>query len=333
MLEVERAYWNLYVTRANLVLAKRLARAGRSLAGQAQARRGLQTAPTIIIRTNAARKRWEADIIRAEAAVKNAQFRLASLTNSNELAGQSLEIIPMTPPTAVSPKTTKEQIVSEMLSRRPELQQAFLQYRAATLREGVAANENLPELDVILEGRLDGRDRDLKFDGAFQDSGGDPGGMVGVRFSMPIGYDEREARYDRRRLETIQQRHQVRAAISTVLLEVEVSASEYSVAAQDLTQQRAARAAAQRELSSFQSQWRNGGGASRSAILSELVDAHDRANSLERAVVQARATLAVAAANFSRARGVLLDRWNVTIQPGPDVRDEPRYRLSRSTNQ
>ena len=125
----------------------------------------------------------------------------------------------------------------------------------------------------------------------------------------------------------------MRAAISTVLLEVEVSASEYAVAAQDLTQQRAARAAAQRELSSFQSQWRNGGGASRSAILSELVDAHDRANSLERAVVQARATLAVAAANFSRARGVLLDRWNVTIQPGPDVRDEPRYRLSRSTNQ
>ncbi|MEO1495193.1 MAG: TolC family protein [Pseudomonadota bacterium] len=327
LLEVERAYWNLYNTRANLFLSRHLARHGRTLANQAVAREDFDGDPTLVIRATAAWRKWEADTVRAEAAVKNAQFRLAALTDAPELKLTDAEFITMTPPLAVSPKVTKQQILDEVVERRPELQQAFLQYEAATLREGVAANESLPELDLIAEGVYSGNDVDQRLGGAVRDS--ELGGLVGLRFSVPLGYDEREARHERRKLETVQQRHQTRAALSSVLLEVEVSASELAVAIQDLQQQRRARLAAQRELQALRVQWEEGAGFdTMAAILTELIGAHERAMLQEASVAQARATIAVAAANFSRSRGVLLDRWDAQISPTTGVRDNRIYRLN-----
>ncbi|MEM7312850.1 MAG: TolC family protein, partial [Planctomycetota bacterium] len=295
---------------------------------QARARNELEIDPNFIRRAAAANKRWEADVARAEASVRNAQLRLVALTNSTELAGSRAEFIPTSVPASVSPAISKTDILQEVLDRRPELQQAFLQYQAAQLREGMAANEDLPELELVLEGRLEGRDRDRKFGGAVKDSRF--GGTVGVRFSIPLGYDERSARYERRRLETVQQRHQTRAAISTVVLEVEISASEYTAAVRDLKQQRAARLAAQQELETLRVQWQEGSFYDQpSIVLVELLGAYERANNLEKEVARARATLAVAAANFSRARGVLLDRWGIQIGPVNAIRDETAYRPAR----
>lgn len=327
LLEVERAYWNLYSTRAELFLLQSLADHGDRLARQAEARADIDANPALVIRAEAARDRWRADVVRARTAVDNAQFRLAALTNDPSMRGSNAEFVTATPPLAVSPEVSREQILQEVLERRPELRQAFLQYEAATLREGVAANESLPELDLVLEGSLSGNAPNSRFDDAADDS--EPGGLVGLRFSIPLGYDERAARYERRRLETVQQRHQAQSAISTILLEVEVSANEYAVAARDLAEQRRARAATQRELDAYAAQWEEGAGyATRGVALSELLDAYERINDRERSVAVARATLAVAAANFNRARGVLLDRWGVEIRPVGGVRGETVFRVN-----
>lgn len=330
LLEVERSYWSLYAARARLFLARRLSDFGGTLASQARARADVDVDPTDVIRAEAARDRWSANVVRAETAVSNAQYRVAALTNGGNLVGSTAEFIAVTPPKAESSAIGREAILREVLERRPELRQAFLQYEAAALREGISANENLPELDLIVEGSLSGNDRGQRFGSAVDDS--EPGGLIGLRFSVPLGYDERQARFDRRRLETVQQRHQTRSAIATVFLEVEVSANEYAVAAKDLTQQRRARSAAQKELDAVKAQWDEGAGfARRGQALSNLLDAHERLNEREGAVAEARATLAVAAANFNRARGVLLNRWGVMIAPAVGVRGEPTYRVSMFT--
>lgn len=332
LLEVERAYWGLYAARANLFLSRHLADHGRRISGQASARQDVDGDPTLPIKARAARSAWETDIVRAEAAVKNAQFRLAALTNAPELTQSQAELVTLSPPDAVSPKIGRDVILDQMLERRPEVQQAFLQYEASALREGIAANEQLPELDLVLEGVLSGNSDDRDFGGAATDS--ELGGLIGVRMSIPLGYDERDARYERRRLETIQQRHQTRSALSTVVLELEVSASEYAVAAKDLDFRRRARVDAQRELSALKVQWEDGSGTDTpSTTLESLIGAHERAADQEKAVAEARATLAVAAANFSRARGVLLDRWGIDIAPTDGVRDESIYRLNAALQQ
>ncbi|MEL6267470.1 MAG: hypothetical protein AAFR52_17790, partial [Pseudomonadota bacterium] len=90
----------------------------------------------------------------------------------------------------------------------------------------------------------------------------------------------------------------------------------------------------QRELEALRVQWEDGSGfQAPSSTLDDLLGAHERVSQEEQAVARARATLAVAAANFSRARGVLLDRWNVEVAPTTGVRDETIYRANALLDQ
>ena len=223
-----------------------------------------------------------------------------------------------------------EDTLEEIFVNRPELQQAILQYEAALLREGMAANESLPELDLILEASLSGGADGRDISGAFSNSDNGDGHIVGLKFSVPLGFDERDARYKRRRLETIQQERQVLSVISTILAEVNVSANEYIISTQDLTAQRRAQQAAQRDLSTLRNRWNDGVGEGQNiAVLSALLDAYERAQLNEQSVVTARATREIAAANLARARGVLLQRWGLRPQLVNDVRGQPTYKLSK----
>jgi len=49
----------------------------------------------------------------------------------------------------------------------------------------------------------------------------------------------------------------------------------------------------------------------------------------EQAVAQARAAREIAAANLARARGLLLDRWGLSMNLERDVRGEQTYKLGR----
>ncbi len=149
-----------------------------------------------------------------------------------------------------------------------------------------------------------------------------------MKFSVPLGFDERDARYKRRRLETIQQERQVLSVISTILAEVDVSANEFIIATQDLNAQRQAQLAAQANLRTLRNRWNDGVGEGQDiAVFSALLDAYERVQLNEQSVATARATREIAAANLARARGVLLQRWGLKTDIRKDVRDQPTYKL------
>ena len=167
------------------------------------------------------------------------------------------------------------------------------------------------------------------FSGAFDDEDNGSGHLVGLKFSVPLGCDERDARYKRRRLETIQQERQVLAVISTILAEVDVSANEYIISTQDLYARRQAQLAAQRDLVTLRDRWNDGVGQGQSiAIFSALLDAYERVQLSEEAVATARATREISAANLARARGVLLARWGLQTEIRNEIRNEPTYKLT-----
>ena len=64
----------------------------------------------------------------------------------------------------------------------------------------MAANESLPELDLVLEARSEGGTGGRSLGDAFDDQSGNVGTLVGLKFSVPLGFDERDARYHRRRI-------------------------------------------------------------------------------------------------------------------------------------
>lgn len=330
LMEVERAYWNLYVARAVFVQKSHLAGHGQRLANQVRNRSDIDADPVLISRSEALASQWRADSVRAKAAVDNAEFRLSALVNAPKFGPSGVELLPASAPNGALQILSIEDTLGEIFVNRPELQQAILQYEAALLREGMAANESLPELDLILEASLTGGADGDDLSDAFDDRDNGEGHVVGLKFSVPLGFDERDARYKRRRLETVQQERQVLSVISTVLAEIDVSANEYIVACNDLIAQRKAQQAAQRDLNTLRNRWNEGVGDGQNiAILDALLDAYERVQLHEQQVATARATREIAAANLARARGVLLQRWGLKPELRNDVRGEPTYKLGR----
>ncbi len=328
LLEVERAYWNLYVARAAYVQRRHLAGHGAQIANQIGARANIDADPILISRAQSLATQWRADMVRAEAAVDNAEFRVAALVNDQRYGPADVELVPSSAPNGALQLLGTQDTIEWIFTNRPELQQAILQYQAALLREGMAANESLPELDLVLEARAAGGTDGRSLRDALSNQGGGLGSLIGLKFSVPLGFDERDARYHRRKLERIQQERQVMSAISTVLLEVDVAANEYIVACNDLVAQRNALLAAQRDNRAMQARWDQGIGAGAGIdLLSALLSSYQNLQSIEQSVAQARATREVAAANLARARGLTLERWGLRLDLTEDVRGEATYKL------
>ena len=329
LLETERAYWNLYVARAVYIQKAHLAGHGDRLARQVRGRVDIDADPVLVNRAASLAAQWRADAVRAKAAVDNAEFRLSALVNDPRLGPGNVELLPSSAPNGALRILGTEDTLEEIFVNRPELQQAILQYEAALLREGMAANESLPELDLVLEANASGGADGSSLSSAFSDNDNGYGHVVGLKFSVPLGFDERDARYKRRRIETIQQERQVLSVISTILTEVDVSANEYLIATQDLVAQRRAQQAAQRDLTTLRNRWNDGVGSDGIAVLSALLSSYQQVQAAEQAVATARATREIAAANLARARGVLLQRWGFKTDIRKDIRDQPTYKLVR----
>ncbi|MEM7472279.1 MAG: TolC family protein [Pseudomonadota bacterium] len=330
LMEVERAYWNLYVARAVYVQTSHLAGHGSKLANQISGRSGIDADTVLVTRARSLATQWQADGVRARAALDNAEYRLAALVGDKRFGPSNIEIVPASAPNGALSVLKTRDTIEDVFTNRPELQQAILQYQAALLREGMSANESLPELDLVLELSADGGADGSDLSGAFSDNSNGSGHLVGLKFSVPLGFDERDARYKRRRLETVQQERQVLSVIQTILLEVDVSANEYVVACNDLIAQRKSLAAAQSSLRTIERRWSDGGASEGGiSLLSALLSGYEQVQASEQAVATARATREIAAANLARARGILLDRWGLKTNIAKDIRDQPTYQLSR----
>lgn len=330
LLEIVRAYWTIYRSRSVYLQKRRLAQAAAEVISRLQARSGIDADPVHISRATAAASTRATDLLRARAAIKNAELRLLSLINDPSLdRNRAGELLLGDLPPHHALRFQRRQLLRDAVEYRPELQQAFAQFRAALVREGISQNEALPQLDVILEGNHHSGSNEHLYP-IRGDDGSKIGYAAGFRFSVPIGTDERRARYRRRRIETIQQEQQVRSAIETVALELDVSTNEMLVAEAELGARFKALRHAMEELRTIRDRWSAGSTANSGlALLTELLDAQERLQRAEEAAVSAEAALAVARENIIRARGGYLEAHNIVIVPEGGRRDRKIYRLEK----
>lgn len=158
LLEVARAYWTLELARATYLQRERLVGAVRPLVGQLGARTGLDADALLLNRARAALATREADQLRTRAAIRNAEARLRGLVNDPRFGQQGIgELMPSDALSRYEPLST---VLERAIAFRPEVQQIYLQHRAAVLREGQAQVEALPRFDMVLEGNLGGRGLD-----------------------------------------------------------------------------------------------------------------------------------------------------------------------------
>lgn len=334
LLEIARTYWALYAARVTYLQKLRLVEETGHVTDELRGRAGVDAQQTQLFRAQSALASRRSDLVRAEAAIRNAADRLRALTSDPELmAAAGAEIVPADVLVLSASPVDAKAASKSALEHRPEIQQAFMQLRASGIREKVSRNELLPELNLVLQGSLGGLDDDRFFGGVSrQYTEGGPGYGVGVVFSIPFENNAAKARYERRQLETRQQLNQVKTTVDTVLLEVKVSAREVATAYRETqAKYEAVRAftedvetiRARRDLQALQDQ------AQIATYLDHLIDAQDRRANSEEEFIRAAANYQIAIVNLERAKGRLLAYEDVNIVRTKDEKKLPILLLEK----
>jgi outer membrane protein TolC len=334
LLEITRTYWALYAARVTYLQKARLVEDTARVTDELRARQKMDAGQSQLFRAESALASRRSDLVRSEAAVRNAQDRLKALTSDPTLLNDpSIEVIPQDRLVLTQASFNGEAAAHAALESRPEINQAFLQLRAATIREKMSRNELLPELNLVVQGSLGGLD-DGGFDGAYsrEYSTGSPGWGAGIVLSFPLENQIARARLERRQLELRQQMDQLRTTIDTVLLEVKISAREVSTAYRETQAKFAAVRAFTEDLETLQARralQAVGEETLMASYLDTVLDSQDRRAEAEEEFIRAGANYQIAIVNLERAKGRLLNYSSVETVRDRDAKKLPQLHLEK----
>ena len=312
LLDVHRAYWELYVERAALLQRRRLYQEATTILGDLDARRQVDVTGSQVVRARAAVANREAATIRFATQVRNAEARLRTLIGDPQLiAGPPPEIIPSAVPLVDPMCMDLQQSLVVALQNRPEIALATKEIRAASIRADVAQHELLPVLNLILGTYVSGLEGDSGIIPAFGDqfSTGRPTYSGGLVFDAPYGNRAAQARLLQRRLEMRQVTNQLRATTANVRAEVEVAVREVTTTYREMVSRRQAMAANQAEIDYLLERWRMLPGDQQvtGIVLDDVLKAQERLADASFDFVSAQAAYNVALVNVKRVTGTLLD--------------------------
>lgn len=334
LLEITRTYWALYAARVTYLQKARLVEETGKVTDELRARQQVDAKQTQLFRAQSALAERRSDLVRTEAAVRNAQDRLRALTSDPELLNSpESELIPGDRLILSSSPVDPQAAAQSALRNRPEINQAFLQLRAATIRENMSKNELLPELNLVLQGSLGGLTGDdmITANGREFTEGG-PGYGIGFVLSFPLENNIARARHERRQIETRQQINQVKTTIDSVLLEVKVSAREVATAYRETQAKYEAVRAFTEDLTTLEARRKLQDLRDESQIsnyLDTVLDAQDRRAAAEEEFIRAAANYQISIVNLERAKGHLLAFSDVSIIRGKSDKNLPQLSLEK----
>ncbi len=311
LVSVTRAYWDLYQARCEWMQRSRLLRRTEKLHSIVVARQHVDTITRQRLRSEAALAERRTGLSRAEASIGDAQAKLRMLTGSEILQHDvHVELTPQeVPPAVLIPIATRDAAVMA-LDNRPDLDVAMQRIRSASAKIGVAKNQVLPRLDLLLTGYVAGLDSRRDTWGAFlnQFSDGAPTYAAGLRWELPVGNRAARARLTRNRWEYCRALEEFRQATESVLADVDIATRETKTSYQEMSARYQSILAARREVDYLQQRYERLVEPQQSAIvlIEDLLDAQQRLFNAEKDFVDAQVAYAMSWVELRRSMGVLL---------------------------
>ncbi|WP_246114436.1 TolC family protein [Rubripirellula tenax] len=311
LVDVARAYWNLYQARANWLQRSRLLDSAAELATILRARGEVDSFQRQILRAEAAVASRRSDLVRSETAIRNAQAELRLLTGDPRLIQSARwEVLPAERPLAEAVALSTRQATLTALDNRSDIAGAIRKVQATSAGVGVAKNQVLPRLDLILSTYVAGLDTNNDAFGAFvnQFSDGRPSYAAGLLFERPVGNRAAEARLDRNRLELTRSVFEFQQVAEEAFTEVEVAVRETRTSFQEMIAKKQAIDAAGREVAYLKERWKWLPDPNESAVLliEDLLDAQQRLANEEGGFVAAQTSYAMSWVQLRHTMGVLL---------------------------
>ncbi len=321
LLEVTETLWQLYLQRSVLLQQQKHFERAQSILTRLESRRDLDSLETQIARARAAVALRRTAVIRAKAAIRDAESRLRALVNAPDLlADRTAELVPTLAPGSDFVPVDFQRALITALENRPDLDSATQEVEAARVRLGVAKNELLPVLDAVLETYVSGLRGDYRIGDSWVDqfSVGEPGYTAGLVFEVPLGRRAAKANTTRRSAELRQLVNRFQATVETVTSEVEVAVREVETAYRELQAKYEAMRASDFDMQYLQGRWETMAGEDNAAsfMLEDLLDSQDRAALAEFNFAQGQIEYALSLTRLNRALGTLLKQEQVVVVRG-----------------
>ncbi|MEX2141893.1 MAG: TolC family protein [Pirellulales bacterium] len=311
VLDVQRAYWDLYLQRVVLLQKRKLFHQGRRIYVELDARRDVDVVKSQLARAKGAVATRGAAVIRQEALVLNAEARLRTLVNDPVLGSvEHQELVPIQPPIETPQTVGLQDSLILALGNRPEIDLATRELRAARVRLCVSDHELMPVLNLILASYVNGLEGDAAIGKAFEDqfAAGRPSYSAGLLLEYPFGNRAAQARLKRRRLELRQLTNQLEATAANVRLEVETAVREIATAHREMISHYHAILGGEAEIEHLERRWRllPGDQPAAGIVLDDLLNAQERLSRAEASYADTLVAYNVALVQLKRATGVLL---------------------------
>ncbi|WP_345321342.1 TolC family protein [Novipirellula rosea] len=311
LVDVARAYWDLFQARAEWLQRSRLLESANHLHQILLSRKGVDSQQRQILRASVAVASRRSDLIRAEARIRNAQSRLRMLTGSEQLRfAHHQELTPQDQPFTIPVELSLRESVFTALEHRADINQSIRKIQSTSARVGAARNQVLPRLDLILSSYVAGLDGNRSSLRAFENqfSDGRPSYAAGFLFELPAGNRASRARLNRNRLEMTRAMFEFQQTTEVAFAEVEIAARETQTAFAEMMVKQQSIVAQQREVNYLQQRWELLPDPNESAVLliDDLLDAQERLADEERAYVNAQVAYVMSWVNLRKAMGMLL---------------------------
>jgi outer membrane protein len=199
--ETERAYWDLVFAWRNLEIVQWLVDEGAEVRDVLERRRDFDARPAEYADAVATVEQRKSNVIRARRQVRAASDRLKTLMNDPQLSlGSETVVLPMDEVVGEPISYSLRDAMMTAIGHRPEVQEAILNIDDASIRQLLADNARLPQLNFfggITYAGLDDSVGDAYsevFEGRFISY------LLGLAFEMPIGNRAAQAEYRQARL-------------------------------------------------------------------------------------------------------------------------------------
>jgi outer membrane protein len=313
----EQSYWLLYFARQRLLIQEQLLERTRSDRDTIEARKDFDVTPAQLTQVRSSFETQRAAVIRARQSVRRASDALKRLINSADLSVSDETLIrPLDAPVDVPIQFSLLDAVSTALSNRPELQEALLAIEDASIRQRVADNQRLPELNLTATvqysgvGANESQGYDQVTDADFIDY------VIQGQFELPIGNRQAEAAYRQRLLERRASVISYQQQAQNVVVQVKNALRDLVVNYELIGAERDARRAAADNLRAIQVQEESG-----QSLTPEFLDLKLRREEFLAATelreLQALIDYNNAVTSFYRTIGTLLDRNGIDFVAQP----------------
>jgi outer membrane protein TolC len=319
--EAEGAYWNLVRARDDLFILQRLLKRGEEVHDVLKKR--FDANPANVANSASAVESRRADVIRGQRVLRDASDRLKTLINDPRWpAGSEIMLLPVERPLDQAVEYSLIDAINTAFANRPEVQRAILSMDNTAIRERVADNGRLPQLNLRALTRLNGLGGsthgayDVMTEGHYVDH------QIGLQFEMPVGNRGPEANYRVARLQRSQANIAYQNTLQQISAEVKSALRDVVTNYTLIEQQRVARIAATEDVRQLAIQE-----ATTTGLTPDFLDLKLRRQqalaAAEQQEILALTEYAAALARFHAACGTALERNRILFE-APAIRPESR---------